>query len=99
MGNIVILKIPTVGGLAHLLTMEAFKVLPAGTINFISGSGRETMPVLMSSGLIDGLAFIGGSSAADKLIKEHPKPHRLKLFLQLEAKNMAIFMPDMFDPI
>lgn len=98
MGNIVILKIPTVGGLAHLLTMEAFKVLPAGTINFISGSGRETMPVLMSSGLIDGLAFIGGSSAADKLIKEHPKPHRLKLFLQLEAKNMAIFMPDMFDP-
>jgi len=48
MGNVVILKIPTVGGLAHLLTIDAFrKALPPGTINFISGSGRVTMPPLM----------------------------------------------------
>jgi len=97
MGNIIILKIPTVGGLVHLLTMEAFnKVLPPGTINFISGSGRSTMPPLMKTGSIDGLAFIGGSNAADDLIKNHPHPHRLKLFLQLEAKNLAIFLPDLF---
>jgi glyceraldehyde-3-phosphate dehydrogenase (NADP+) len=97
MGNIVILKIPTVGGLAHFLTMEAFaKALPAGTIHFISGSGRETMPPLMKTGLIDGLAFIGGASAADSLIKDHPHPHRLKVFLQLEGKNMAIFLSDIF---
>jgi glyceraldehyde-3-phosphate dehydrogenase (NADP+) len=44
----------------------------------------------MKSGFIDGLGFIGGSKAADDLIKQHPHPHRLKLFLQLEAKNMGV---------
>lgn len=98
MGNIVILKIPAVGGLSHLLTFEAFsKSFPPNTIHFISGSGRTTLPPLMKSGDIDGLAFIGGASTVDKLIKDHPRPHRLKLFLQLEAKNMAILLPDMID--
>jgi len=98
-GNIVIMKVPTIGGLVHLVTMDAFsKILPPGTINLISGSGRTTMPPLMDTGHIDGLAFIGGSSAADALIRHHPEPHRLKLFLQLEAKNMGIFLPDLFEP-
>lgn len=98
MGNIVVLKIPAVGGLVHLLTMRAFrKALPPDTIHFIAGSGRKTMPPLMSTGDIDGLAFIGGSKAADDLIKSHPHPHRLKVFLQLEANNMAIYLPDLFD--
>lgn len=98
MGNVVILKIPAVGGLSHLLTFEAFSnAFPPNTVHFISGSGRSTLPPLMESGKIDGLAFIGGASAADKLIKQHPEPHRLKLFLQLEAKNMAIVLPDMLD--
>lgn len=36
MGNVVLLKIPTTGGLAHLLTMEAFKKsFPEGVVNFI----------------------------------------------------------------
>ncbi|KAL3908628.1 MAG: hypothetical protein SGARI_002973, partial [Bacillariaceae sp.] len=96
MGNVVVMKIPTVGGLVHLLTMEAFqKALPAGAMNFVSGRGRETMPTLMETGKVDALAFIGGSSAADTLIRQHPHPHRLKIFLQLEAKNMAIFLPDL----
>jgi|AntRauTorckE5430_2_1112549.scaffolds.fasta_scaffold00963_4 glyceraldehyde-3-phosphate dehydrogenase (NADP+) len=98
MGNVVILKIPQVGGLAHLLTFEAFsRALPKNTIHFISGSGRKTLPPLMESGDIDGLAFIGGKSAADTLIKQHPEPHRLKIFLQLEAKNMAVVMKDMME--
>jgi len=97
MGNVVIMKIPTVGGLVHSLTMDAFaRTLPHGAINFISGSGRATMPPLMETGKIDGLAFIGGSKAADDLIQKHPQPHRLKVFLQLEAKNPAIFLPDLF---
>lgn len=99
MGNVVIMKIPTVGGLAHLITMEAFaKALPKGAIHLISGGGRATMPPLMKTGDIDGLAFIGGSQAADELIRQHPQPHRLKVFLQLEAKNMGIVLPDLFKP-
>jgi len=97
MGNVVLMKIPTIGGLVHLLTMEAFqKALPPGAMNFVSGRGRDTMPILMETGKIDSLAFIGGSSAADELIRQHPHPHRLKVFLQLEAKNMGIFLPDLF---
>lgn len=52
------------------------------------------MGPIMRTGAIDGLAFIGGSSAADSIIKEHPNPHRLKIFLQLEGKNPGIVMPD-----
>ena len=59
-------------------------------MNFVSGRGRETMPPLMKTGDIDALAFIGGSNAADDLIRQHPQPHRLKIFLQLEAKNMGV---------
>ena len=41
MGNIVIMKIPSVGGLAHVLTMEAYAAaLPPGVVNFVSGSGK-----------------------------------------------------------
>jgi len=65
-------------------------VLPEGTVHFISGGGRSTMPPIMETGDVDGLAFIGGSNAADSLIKQHPHPHRLKVFLQLEANNMAV---------
>ena len=75
--------------------MEAYAAaLPPGVINFISGSGRNTVPPIMKSGYIDILAFIGGSSSADRIIKDHPHPHRLKLFLQLEGKNLGIVTPD-----
>jgi glyceraldehyde-3-phosphate dehydrogenase (NADP+) len=98
MGNICILKIPTTGGLVHLLTLQAFqKALPPGTIHFIAGSGRTTLPPLMKTGKINALAFIGGSHAADDLIQNHPNPHRLKVFLQLEANNMGVYLPDLFD--
>jgi len=95
MGNVLILKIPTLGGLAHILTMEAYaRNLPEGVINFVSGSGRVTMGPIMKTGAVDALAFIGGSAVADALIKDHPNPHRLKLFLQLEGKNLGIVLPD-----
>lgn len=98
MGNIAILKIPTIGGLSHLLTFEAFqKSFPVNTVNFISGSGRQTLPPLMESGKINQLSFIGGTKAADLLIKQHPNPHRMKVFLQLEAKNMGILLADLFE--
>jgi glyceraldehyde-3-phosphate dehydrogenase (NADP+) len=77
--------------LTPIFQVDAFsKTLPPGTIHFISGSGRTTMPPLMKSGFIDGLGFIGGSNAANELIRQHPYPNRLKLFLQLEAKNMGV---------
>ena len=94
MGNVAIMKLPAVGGLAHVLTMELYaKHLPKGVLQFVSGSGRETIPAMMRTGKIDVLAFIGGSRTADTIIKEHPHPHRLKVFLQLEGKNLGIVTP------
>lgn len=94
-GNIIVMKVPTLGGLVHMLTMEAYaQNLPRGVINFVSGSGRTTIGPMMKTGSIDILAFIGGSKAADAIIKDHPHPHRLKVFLQLEGKNLGIVLPD-----
>lgn len=79
MGNTVVMKIPTVGGLAHVLTMEAYaKCLPPGVMNFVSGQGRVTMGPVMKTG-VDLFAFIGGSTSADALLRDHPAPHRLKV--------------------
>lgn len=95
MGNSVVMKIPNTGGLAHYLTMEAYvECFPAGVVNFVSGRGRDTMPPCMETGLIDVFAFIGSSKAADSLMKVHPQPHRLKNLLSLDAKNLAIVLPD-----
>ena len=43
---------------------------------------------------MDVLGFIGGVKGADALIKGHPSPHRLKVFSQLEGKNLGIVLPD-----
>jgi glyceraldehyde-3-phosphate dehydrogenase (NADP+) len=95
MGNVIVLKLPAVGGLAHILTVNALKeALPPGVVNFVTGAGRKTMGPIMASGLVDCLGFIGGAKATDALIKQHPQPHRLKFFSQLEGKNIAIVLPD-----
>lgn len=97
MGNTVVMKIPSVGGLAHILTMDAFALcFPPGVMNFVSGPGRVTMaPVMRAGGTgVDIFAFIGGSKAADLLLREHPAPHRLKVCLSLEGKNLGIVTHD-----
>jgi len=95
MGNSVVMKLPRFGVLCHFPTLEIFqRVFPKGVINVISGSGRVTMPACMSTGAIDIFAFIGTSTASDAIQKAHPKPHRLRVCLGLEAKNPAIVLPD-----
>jgi len=44
--------------------------------------------------LVDCLGFIGGAKATDALIAQHPQPHRLKVFSQLEGKNIAVVLAD-----
>ena len=48
----------------------------------------------MKSGNVDVLALIGSSRAADILKREHPRPHRLRSILSLDAKNPALVMED-----
>ncbi len=48
----------------------------------------------METGKIDVFAFIGTNKGANELKKLHPKSHRLKAILGLDAKNPAIVMQD-----
>lgn len=95
MGNTVVFKPAKYGVLLIRPLIEAFRdSFPPGVINIIYGRGRETVGALMESGKIDVFAFIGTNKGANDLKKLHPKPHRLKSILGLDAKNPAIVLPD-----
>ena len=49
---------------------------------------------MLASGKVNVLALIGSSKVADHLKKQHPKSHRLRAILGLDAKNAAIVLPD-----
>lgn len=95
MGNTVIFKPPRLGVLLHRPLLEAFRdSFPAGVVNTVYGDGRTVVGPLMESGRIDVLAFIGTHRVADLLKRQHPRPHRLRSVLGLDAKNPAVILPD-----
>jgi len=95
MGNAVVLKPPRLGVLLYRPLLEAFaQCFPPGVVNTVYGDGPVVASPLMRSGDVDVLAFIGTSHTADLLRSQHPRPHRLKAALGLEAKDAAIVLPD-----
>jgi glyceraldehyde-3-phosphate dehydrogenase (NADP+) len=95
MGNTVIFKPPKFGTLLFRSLLPAFQAaFPPGVVNTIYGSGSEIIGPLMATGQVDALAFIGTSRVADTIKKQHPKPHRLRTVLGLDAKNPAILLSD-----
>jgi len=95
MGNTLVMKPPRFGILLFQPLLEAFRdSFPAGVINTVYGEGEAIIPPLMESGMVDVLAFIGTNRVADALRRTHPRPHRLRCVLGLDAKNPAIVLPD-----
>jgi glyceraldehyde-3-phosphate dehydrogenase (NADP+) len=95
MGNPVISKLPRYGQLLNNPLLEAFRdSFPAGVVNIINGKGNEIIPPILKEGGIEMLAFIGSSKTADVLKTYHPRPHQLKSILSLDAKNLAVVLPD-----
>lgn len=95
MGNAVVFKPAKFGVLLVRPLLEAFRdSFPPGVINIIYGKGRETVGALMESGKVDVFAFIGTNRGASELKRMHPRPHRLKSVLGLDAKNPAIILED-----
>ena len=95
MGNTVLFKPPKHGTLLHYPLLQAFtEAFPKGVVNTVYGRGNTIVPALMMSGKIDVLGLIGSSRVADSLKKLHPKSNRLRAILGLDAKNVAIIMPD-----
>jgi glyceraldehyde-3-phosphate dehydrogenase (NADP+) len=95
MGNTILLKPPRYGILLFQPLLEAFRAsFPPGVINTIYGDGEVIVPPLLATGDIEVLAFIGTSRVADRLRSFHPRPHRLRCVLGLDAKNPAVILPD-----
>ena len=95
MGNTILLKPPRFGILIFGPLLEAFRdSFPAGVVNTVYGEGEVVVPPLMASGQVDVLGFIGTHRVADALRAVHPRPHRLRCVLGLDAKNPAVVLPD-----
>jgi glyceraldehyde-3-phosphate dehydrogenase (NADP+) len=95
MGNTVVFNPAKYGVLLIRPLLKAFQEsFPPGVINVIYGKGRDTVGALMETGKIDVFAFIGTNKGANDLKRLHPKPHRLKSILGLDAKNPAIVLQD-----
>jgi acyl-CoA reductase-like NAD-dependent aldehyde dehydrogenase len=95
MGNTVVFKPPQYGTLLFHPLLEAFRsAFPKGVINTVYAPGEVVVPHMLASGKINVLALIGSSRVADHLKKQHPKSHRLRAVLGLDAKNAAIVLPD-----
>ena len=95
MGNTVVFKPPTYGTLLFHPLLEAFRTaFPKGVINTVYAPGEVVVPRMLASGKVNVLALIGSSKVADHLKKQHPKSHRLRAILGLDAKNAAIVLPD-----
>jgi len=95
MGNTILLKPPRFGILVFQPLLEAFRdSFPAGVITTVYGDGETVVPPLLASGQVDVLGFIGTHRVADALRAIHPRPHRLRCVLGLDAKNPAVILPD-----
>lgn len=95
MGNTAVVKLPKLGRLCNLPLLEHLAAcFPPGVVNVISGDGAELIGPIMSSGKVDVLAFIGSSTVAAIVEKQHPAPYRLTTVLGMDAKNPAVILPD-----
>jgi len=95
MGNTIVLKPPRFGILLFAPLLAAFRdAFPPGVVNTVYGDGEQVLPPLLASGRVDVLGFIGTHKVADALRAIHPRPHRLRCVLGLDAKNPAIILPD-----
>jgi glyceraldehyde-3-phosphate dehydrogenase (NADP+) len=95
MGNTVVLKPPQYGTLVFEPLLEVFRgAFPPGVVNTIYAPGELVVPRMLASGKVNVLALIGSSRVANHLKKQHPKSHRLRAVLGLDAKNAAIVLPD-----
>ena len=95
MGNTILLKPPRFGILVFQPLLEAFRdSFPPGVVTTVYGEGDTVIPLLLASGQVDVLGFIGTHRVADALRAIHPRPHRLRCVLGLDAKNPAVILPD-----
>ena len=96
MGNTVVFKPPKLGRPALPPLLEAFRdSFPPGVVNTVYGEGARRWSA--AHGLAARSTCWPSSAparCADACKKQHPRPHRLRCVLGLDAKNPAIVLAD-----
>ncbi len=93
MGNAVIFKPPTQGGISGLHLTRIFEKagVPAGVLACVTGSGSEIGTYLVSHPKADMIAFTGSSDTGVAIAKEAPmKP----MLFECGGNNPAVVLPD-----
>jgi glyceraldehyde-3-phosphate dehydrogenase (NADP+) len=99
-GCVVVVKVPCCGGLSHIVTSTMFQnAFPDSVLQYVVGAPEELGNSLLQTEKFDMLAMTGERSVADKLIHAHPKPHRLKMHLDLAGDILAVITPEASDRI
>jgi glyceraldehyde-3-phosphate dehydrogenase (NADP+) len=95
MGNTVVMKTPRFGVMANALFAPALaESFPPGVVNLVTGNGAQVVGPMMETGQVDALAFIGSARTAGIILRQHPRPYRLRTILGMGAKNPAIVLAD-----
>jgi acyl-CoA reductase-like NAD-dependent aldehyde dehydrogenase len=95
MGNPVVVKTPRYGIRANALLAPALaESFPRGVVNLVTGHGPTVVGPMLECGLVDVLALIGSAKTASVLLRQHPRPYRLRTILGMGAKNPAIVLRD-----
>jgi len=93
-GNTMVMKTAEDAPLAVMALGEiCAQVLPAGTLNMLSGTGQECGAPLLNHPLVAKLSFTG-STAVGKLVMEAAAKRVLPVSLELGGKSPSIVYPD-----
>jgi acyl-CoA reductase-like NAD-dependent aldehyde dehydrogenase len=93
-GNTMVMKTAEDAPLAVMALAEiCSQVLPAGTLNMLSGTGQECGAPLLNHPLVAKLSFTG-STAVGKLVMEAAAKRVLPVSLELGGKSPSIVYPD-----
>ncbi len=94
-GNTVVFKPASLTPHSGLILVEALVEagLPAGVVNFITGSGRTVGDVLVSSPLINGVSFTGSYSVGSGIYEKAIK-NLTRVQLEMGGKNPMIVLND-----
>ncbi|MCJ7826288.1 aldehyde dehydrogenase family protein, partial [Patescibacteria group bacterium] len=93
MGNCVVFKPPTQGGISglHLTELFAKAGLPEGVMGTVTGGGEEIGDYLVTHKLINMVAFTGSSTVGDHIAL---KAGMIPLLFECGGNNPALVLPD-----
>ncbi len=92
-GNTVVLKPSSVTPLSTLMLAGVFEHLPHGTVNIVTGSGKDVGDALVTHSRVPVIAFTGSTEVGQRIARL-AAPEMKKLHLELGGKDAFIVAED-----